>query len=659
MRQMVRHQTLIILIGLVVFAINLGSVALFDMDEALYADCAREMSERGDWVVPWFNGQMFPDKPPLMFWFMMFGRSLFGESELAVRLHSVLCSIGTALATYHIGRLLFRAEVGFWAGVITSTTIIYTVSARAATVDAALTLVITGAMLLMVIGGVSQFAAKVRREGRGERGEEGDGDGDGEKERGEKGEASDRWHNPMTDYLPKRWVSFLLMYAAVAIAVLAKGPVGIIMAVGALGLFLLLAHGLTGITQEREVRSVNRWAWSTGLLLRQVMPWFLLKRLISWFGPTMRLVRCFYPKRLFQAAWALRPITGIAVVTLIAGPWYYLVWTRTDGAWIYDFLAKYNLGPAKQAILGHTGPFFYHILAIFIGFFPWSVFLGPMLAEMVRRFRTKDAWRVGYLFAGGWALAVIGLWSAVAMKLPHHILPAYPALALLMAPFVYTWITEYSRMSQWWMRNASLTFVLVGLGIIVAMPIVSYFFMPGEWLIGLVGLPLVFGGLLCWRLSEAGKTRATMACFVTASTLFLAAMFGFGALRVDPYQNGPILAEVLNRSVLQKEGSDSANSYELAAFGHFRESFVYYTKKPVRRLQEPEDITRFLAESDCPFVITTDKNLEAVRAASPEPLREIFRRRKFLEKGEIVVLTRESDIESQRVAIWPGEKVFR
>ena len=641
---MVRHQSLIILIGLVIFAVNLGSAALFDMDEALYADCAREMTERGDWVVPWFNGQMFPDKPPLMFWFMMVGRSLFGENELAVRLHSVLCAIGTALATYHIGRLLFRAEVGFWAGVITSTTIIYTVSARAATVDAALTFAITGAMLLMVIGGVSHIAAKAKGELEAESHEE-----------------TGRWHNPMTDYLPKRWFSFVLMYVAVAIAVLAKGPVGIIMAIGALGLFLLLVHGLTTVPAEQEKKepSINRTDWTVGLLLRQIVPWFILRRVIPWGGPIMRLMRCFHPKRLFQAAWALRPITGIVVVALIAGPWYYLVWARTDGAWIYDFLAKYNLGPAKQAILGHTGPFFYHLLVIFIGFFPWSVFLGPMIAEMVRRFRAKDPWRVGYLFAAGWALAVIGLWSGVAMKLPHHILPAYPALALLMAPFVYAWITEYSRMSQWWMRNASLTFVVVGLGITIAMPIVSHFFMPGEWMLSLVGLPLIIGGICCWRLSEAGKARATMTCFVTASTVFLVAMFGFGVLRVDPYQNGPLLAEVLDQSVLQKSEGDAAKPYELGAFGHFRESFVYYTKKPVRRLQQPEDVTEFLAQSDCPFVITTDKNLEKVKAASPEPLQEVFRRRKFLKKGEIVVLTRQSDVERQRVAILPNEKVIR
>jgi len=104
MRPILRHQTWIVLAGLVVFFVNLGSASLFDMDEALYGACAREMAERGDWVVPWFNGQMFPDKPPLMFWMMIFCTKLFGAGEFALRVHSAVFAIGTALVTYHLGR---------------------------------------------------------------------------------------------------------------------------------------------------------------------------------------------------------------------------------------------------------------------------------------------------------------------------------------------------------------------------------------------------------------------------------------------------------------------------------------------------------------------------------------------------------------------------
>ena len=67
----------------------------WDMDEALYASCAREMFQGGpNWVVPMFNGQVFVEKPPLMFWTMMAGFTLFGDApgsaEFAARFFSAL-----------------------------------------------------------------------------------------------------------------------------------------------------------------------------------------------------------------------------------------------------------------------------------------------------------------------------------------------------------------------------------------------------------------------------------------------------------------------------------------------------------------------------------------------------------------------------------------
>ncbi len=124
MHQQLRHQLWIVAAAAVVLFTNLGAVALWDEDEPLYASCAREMLQRGDWVVPTFNGEIFPEKPPLMFWLMMGSFQLFGVTEFAARVWSAVLGVGTALLTYHLGRLLFRAEVGLWAGLIVVTSII-------------------------------------------------------------------------------------------------------------------------------------------------------------------------------------------------------------------------------------------------------------------------------------------------------------------------------------------------------------------------------------------------------------------------------------------------------------------------------------------------------------------------------------------------------
>ena len=149
MPQQVRYQLWIVAAAGVIFFTNLGGAALWDMDEALYTSCAREMFQRGDWVVPMFNGQMFPEKPPLMFWTMMAGFELFGVNEFGARFFSAVFGVATALAAFHLGRILFNARVGLWAGLITASTIIFTVSARAATVDSGLTLADHGGVLVV------------------------------------------------------------------------------------------------------------------------------------------------------------------------------------------------------------------------------------------------------------------------------------------------------------------------------------------------------------------------------------------------------------------------------------------------------------------------------------------------------------------------------
>ncbi len=600
MRPILRHQTWIVLLGVFVFFLNLGSASLFDMDEALYGACAREMAERGDWVVPWFNGQMFPDKPPLMFWMMIFCTKIFGATEFALRVHSAVFAIGTALVTYHLGRLLFGSLVGFWAGLIVSTSIIFTVSARAATVDSALTFAIALAMLIVV------WAGRINQPGR---------------------------ETAMGGFSPGGWFSFVLMYAAVGVAVLAKGPVGAIMPLCSIGLFLMIVNR----PAPEELPEGRRATWLAAIL-HKPLEWLAQRgsqpvtRVATALYPTADLLGLLTPGRFFRAAWAMRPLTGLVVLALVAVPWYVLVGMRTDGQWLYEFMAKYNLGPFVKPILGHTGPFYYHLFWVLVGFFPWSVFLGPTLVEVVSRLRHRDPCRVGLVFVTCWATVIIGFWSIVAMKLPHHILPAYPALALLTATFVYSWIAEPARFNHRWMRNATVTLIVVGLGIIVALPIVAAFFLPGEGFIGLVGLTLIVGGGLCIYYNRSGQPQRTMVAFAVTSAMFLAAMFGFATLRVDIHQNAPVLAAELEKT--------ASGPYRLAAYRYFRESFVYYTGGPVKRCKNPKDLDNFLSSSENAYVFTVDEHVRDLVEKFPGQLEIVARHPRFLGQGHVVLLGR-------------------
>ncbi|RFM26138.1 ArnT family glycosyltransferase [Deminuibacter soli] len=92
----------LLLTGILTFLllVNLGATPIYILDEAKNAQCAREMLQRGDWVVPTFNGALRTDKPPLHYFFMMAAYSIFGYTAFAARFFSALAGIATMLVTY-------------------------------------------------------------------------------------------------------------------------------------------------------------------------------------------------------------------------------------------------------------------------------------------------------------------------------------------------------------------------------------------------------------------------------------------------------------------------------------------------------------------------------------------------------------------------------
>ena len=574
MREQVRYQLWIAAAACVIFFTHLGGAALWDMDEALYTSCAREMFQRGDWVLPMFNGSMFPEKPPLMFWTMMAGFELFGINEFGARFFSAIFGVAAALAAFHLGRLLCNARVGLWTGLVTASTIIFTVSARAATVDAALTLVTTLAFLLFVIA----------RRGSAARSEDGS-----------------------ATATPASWPVLALMYACAGLAVLAKGPVGMVLPLAAMGLYLLAADG-----------------WRNAL----------------------------------RSAWWMRPLTALVVVATVAVPWYVWVGVRTEWLWPKQFFLEFNLRPFKQPILGHGDAsswdrtlavlvsisyYFYHIPAILLGFFPWSILLGPTLADTVRRIRRRSAWRDGCLLAACWFGTWFVFWSVCKTKLPHYLLPAYPALALMTACFIDRWQTDPASLARWCLRNAWISLILVGVGIMIAVPIIAEHYLPGEQMLGLVGLIPLVGGGWCWWSSAHQRHRQALVGLAMTAIVFLTVVFGWGAGRVDRYQNAePMIAAI-------QADSPKTACPPIATYRFFRESTVYYAGYPVTRCDDDRKVNRsadqilqeFLTKPGPSYVITTNEHAPALQERFPGRFHVVFHQRRFLsprKTDEMVVL---------------------
>ncbi|MCS6852389.1 MAG: glycosyltransferase family 39 protein [Gemmataceae bacterium] len=91
---------------------------LLEPDEGRYAEIPREMWARGEWIVPYLQGEPYLDKPPLLYWLVMLSYASFGISAAAARLVPALAVQATVLASYLLGRRAIGERAAFWGSLL-------------------------------------------------------------------------------------------------------------------------------------------------------------------------------------------------------------------------------------------------------------------------------------------------------------------------------------------------------------------------------------------------------------------------------------------------------------------------------------------------------------------------------------------------------------
>ncbi len=120
-----------------------NSLPLIDRDEPRFAEATREMLQRNDWVVPYFNGHYRFDKPPLIYWMQAASVQVFGENEFAVRFPSAVCAALTALVLALWGARWRGPATGWRAALIFSLCAQVFMHARASVADMPMVLAFT------------------------------------------------------------------------------------------------------------------------------------------------------------------------------------------------------------------------------------------------------------------------------------------------------------------------------------------------------------------------------------------------------------------------------------------------------------------------------------------------------------------------------------
>ena len=336
-----KHRDVIVVFALLclastLFFFRLGATGLFDADEPAYAEAAREMLVRADWVTPTFNGQLRPDKPILFYWLLITSYRVFGMTPFAVRCWSALAGVGLTLLVCAAARRWLGRPADLWVPLVFVTAPLTALLGRAGVTD----MVLTFWMCCSMFAGLSTLD--------------------------ERSVASRRWA--------------AAAWAAAAVASLTKGPVGLLVPAMALGGGLLIRGEF-----RQGVQRLFRWE-------------------------------------------------GLAAFATIAGPWYALILARSGWDFVQGFVFKHNIGRFTGVVSGHSGPVWFYVPVLLIGFFPWIGYL-PVAFRSAGTFlkRGEGSAPQQRLLATclAWFVSVFVFFSLAATKLPSYLFLAFPALALL------------------------------------------------------------------------------------------------------------------------------------------------------------------------------------------------------------------------------------
>ena len=125
----------ILVLGLILMLAGNWVLPMTDRDEASYSEQSREMIERGDCVVPWYNGHPVYEKPILIYWCQCASYWLLGANDFTARLPSALFTVATALLLVRWGRKVADAQTGFIAAALFITGLHVAIIGRSATTD--------------------------------------------------------------------------------------------------------------------------------------------------------------------------------------------------------------------------------------------------------------------------------------------------------------------------------------------------------------------------------------------------------------------------------------------------------------------------------------------------------------------------------------------
>ncbi len=281
---------------------------------------------------------------------------------------------------------------------------------------------------------------------------------------------------------------------------------------------------------------------------------------------------------------ALKPIFGVLWFALLVLPWFVFIASRSGQDFFVESIGRDLLSKVVIGQESHGAPPGTYFALFWVTFWPGATLAG-LAAPAVWAARREP----GAKFLLAWLLPSWLVLELVVTKLPHYVLPLYPAVAILIAGVMHAGMLSKNRYmvrgTVWWFVLP----VVVGLAGIVGLIVL-------ERDLGLLAWPFVGGavvyGLVAWRLYLDDGAEHSLLRAVASSVLIAAAVYGVVI---------PSLVQMFPSRMMTKVVHNSGCANPLVASAGYNEASLLFLAGTSTRFMRGAQAADFLKEGPCRF----------------------------------------------------------
>ena len=301
----------------------------------------------------------------------------------------------------------------------------------------------------------------------------------------------------------------------------------------------------------------------------------------------------------------LRPLWGVLWLLLLVSPWFVLIMLRTKGAFLTDSVGADMLAKVGGGQEAHGAPPGTHLLAMLGTAWP----LSPLLLLSVPFIWAKRR-EPAIVFLLAWLIPNWIVFELVPTKLPHYVLPLFPALALLAA--------RAGDQGAWhlhalWRRLLNAAVPGLGAVLLVAAAIACIWTGTAPGWAYYVALPAF--AVLAYQFLQQPDAPADARALRAAGMAFTAYVAVYAGVLTGPFARTFGLSPLLESAVRQGQSTSGCEALETASAGYAEPSLVFLDRTDLQ-LTDGAGAAHFLAGGTCRAAIVESRFEGPFRAAA-------------------------------------------